>query len=284
MITALALAAAGAFFFDDFSQSRPQELAAQGWLLRTQVGHPGVVGARWDPAALTWVDDPERPGNRWLRLSARTDGTAAGTVQSQICRPQQFLWGTTAARVRFSPRRAGGDPVVQAVFQVSPLRFDYDPLFSELDWEYLPNGGWGSPTTRLFGVAWQTVRLEPWEAHNEQVEHPQELGGQWVQLTVQNTPQGSRWFLNDQALAQHAGRTITRQAMALSLSHWVSPGGLRSGGAVQAEAFDVDWVLHRADAVLQPGEMAAEVEHLRRAGQTRGDTLKATLQAPRCDF
>lgn len=282
MIGALALASA--FFFDDFSQRDRAALQAQGWLLRTQAGHPGVPGARWDPAALELLDDPDQSGNRLLRLHTRTDGTPAGTVQSQLCRPLQFLWGTTSARVRFSPRRDGGDPVVQAVFQVSPLRFDYDPLFSELDWEYLPNGGWGSPATRLFGVAWQTVRLAPWDAHNEQVELPEPLGGRWVQLTVQNTPQGSRWFLDQTELAHHAGRTVTRQRMALALSHWVSPGGLRTGGPTQTEAFDVDWVLHLAEGVHSPAQMQTEVARLRQAHITQGDTLKPAPEAPRCDF
>ncbi len=283
MIASLALAA-GALFFDDFSQTDRDQLTAQGWLLRRQAGHPGVPGARWDPAALELLADPEQPDNRLLRLHTRTDGTPTGTVQSQLCRPQQFLWGSTSARVRFSPRRAGGDPVVQAVFQISPLRFDYDPLFSELDWEYLPNGGWGSPATRLYAIAWQTVRLEPWDAHNEMAERAQDLGGRWLQLTVQNTPQGSRWFVDGQEIAHHAGRTIPRQPMALALSHWVSPGGLRSGGPLQGEFFEVDWVLHEADAVRSPAELAATVAALRARGLARQDSLLPANTAPRCDF
>ncbi|WP_374438802.1 glycoside hydrolase family 16 protein [Inhella sp.] len=283
MIASLALAA-GALFFDDFSQADRDQLAAQGWLLRSSPGHPGVPGARWDPAALELLDDPAQPGNRLLRLHTRTDGTPAGTVQSQLCRPQQQLWGTTSARVRFSSRRLGGDPVVQAVFQVSPLRFDYDPLFSELDWEYLPNGGWGSASTRLYAVAWQTVRLEPWDAHNEMAERADELGGRWLQLTVQNTPAGSRWFVDGQEIARHAGRTIPRQPMALALSHWVSPGGLRSGGPLQGEAFEVDWVIHEAGATRSPAELAATVAALRAQGATRQDTLPPANRPPRCDF
>jgi hypothetical protein len=109
------LALAAALFFDDFSQTDRAQLAAQGWTLREQPGHPGVPGARWAPEGLELLDDPAQPGNRLLRLHARTDGTPAGTVQAQLCRPLQFLWGTTSARVRFSPRVPNGDPVVQAV-------------------------------------------------------------------------------------------------------------------------------------------------------------------------
>ena len=282
MIAQLALAAA--LFFDDFSQTDRAQLAAQGWTLREQPGHPGVPGARWAPEGLELLDDPAQPGNRLLRLHARTDGTPAGTVQAQLCRPLQFLWGTTSARVRFSPRVPNGDPVVQAVFQVSPLRFDYDPLFSELDWEYLPNGGWGSPATRLYGIAWQTVRIEPWDAHNLRVERPEDLGGRWVQLTVQSTPQGSHWLLDGETIAHHAGRTVPRQAMALALSHWVSPGGLVAGGGERSYGFEVDWVLHAADAQRSPAAMAAQVRALRERGLQRLDSLPPTAEAPRCDF
>ena len=282
MIDALALAAA--LFFDDFSQTDRAQLAAQGWTLRTAPGHPGVPGARWAPEGLELVDDPEQPGNRLLRLHARSDGTPAGTLQSQLCRPQQFLWGTTSARLRFSARVPNGDPVVQALFQVSPLRFDYDPLFSELDWEYLPNGGWGGPGTRLYGIAWQTVRIEPWDAHNLMVERPGELGGRWVQLTVQNTPRGSHWWLDGEPLARHAGRTVPRQAMALALSHWVSPGGLLAEGGERSYSFEVDWVLHAAEAQRSPAQMAARVAALRRQGLQRADSMPPAVDAPRCDF
>lgn len=280
-MSALALAAA-LVFFDDFSQRETAQLAAQGWLLRDQAGHPGVPGATWDPAALELIDDPDHKGNRLLRLHARTG--PAGTVQSQLCRPQQFLWGTSSARLRLGPRAEGGDPIVQAFFQVSPLRFDYDPLFSELDWEYLPNGGWGSPQTRLYGIAWQTVRLEPWDAHNRMQEEFADQGGRWLQLTVQATPQGSRWFVDGREIAFHAGRTVPRQAMALAFSHWVSPGGLQVGERERRYHFDVDWVLHARDQQLSPAAVAAQVQRLRKQGVVRRDELPASDQPARCDF
>ncbi|MBB5205635.1 hypothetical protein HNQ51_002962 [Inhella inkyongensis] len=272
-----------ALFFDDFSQPDRAALQRQGWTLREQAGHPGPPGARWATEGLVLQDDPERPGNRLLRLHAHSDGTAAGTVQSQLCRPQQFLWGSTAARVRFSPRVAAGVPRVQAFFQVSPLRFDYDPLFSELDWEYLPNGGWGAPGARLFAVAWQTVRLEPWDAHNQAHEEPLDLSGRWVQLTVQTDAEGSRWFLDGQALARHGGRTVPRQPMALAFSHWISPGGLLPTPQASDAAFEVDWVIHVADVRRSPAELAAQVAELRAQGVAQRDSLPPG-PAPACNF
>jgi hypothetical protein len=288
MAAGVANAAAPALFFDDFNQADAAALTAQGWTLRSASGHPGVDGARWAPEGLSLQDDPTQPGNRLLVLRAATDGRAQGTQQAQLCRPQQFLWGTTSARVRFADAPlsgADGDPVIQAVFQVSPLRFDYDPLFSELDWEYLPNGGWGAPETRLYGIAWQTVRVEPWDAHNLLQEDRRAFGGRWVQLTVQSTPEGSTWFTDGQRLARHAGRTVPRQPMALSFSHWFSPTGLLPASAQPREyAFEVDWVLHVAGASLGPAQMTQRVRQLRARQQSQVDTMPPAAEPARCDF
>jgi Glycosyl hydrolases family 16 len=278
----------GALFFDDFNHADPAALRAQGWTVRNSPGHPGVPGARWDPQGVELTQEPPHSGNGVLRLHASTDGTPGGTRQSQLCRAQQFLWGTTSARVRFSDvplAGADGDPVVQAFFQVSPLRFDYDPLFSELDWEYLPNGGWGSQDTRLFAVAWQTVRIEPWDAHNLAQEIPGTRGGRWHQLTVQATPNGSHWFIDGRAVASHAGRTVPRQAMGVAFSHWFSPTGLQPPSSEQRRyAFEVDWVLHIKDEVLSAAHMARRVRALRQQKVAVRDTLPPATTATRCDF
>ena len=287
MIATLALA--GALFFDDFSQADRQALVQSGWTLRDKVGHPGIVGARWDAEHIELVADPQQPNNRLVRLHAATDGTPEGSYQTQLCRAPQTLWGTTSARIRFSDQPhtgADGDAVIQAFFQVSPLRFDYDPLFSELDWEYLPNGGWGAPETRLYGIAWQTVRLEPWDAHNLSTEVKRSFADRWTQLTVQSTPQGSRWFVDGRQVAWHAGRTVPRQAMSLAFSHWFSPSGLLpvSAGAQRHYSFDVDWVLHLPDQSMSPQAMHQRVQALRRAGVAQQDSLPTTEQPARCDF
>jgi hypothetical protein len=290
---ALALAGLAAhaqgIFFDDFSHADRQALATAGWSLRTAPGHPGVPGASWRADAVSLVDDPARSGNRLLRLTARTDGTPAGTVQAQLCHARKLLEGTYAARVRFSDaptEGADGDPVVQTFYAVAPLRHDFDPEFSEIDWEYLPNGGWGSERTRLYAISWQTVRIEPWQAHNSAHQAFGSHAG-WRTLVMQVAGGKARHFLDGKRLIEHGGRNVPVVPMGLAFNLWFSPAGLLPASA-QARVYeqDVDWVFHARGRALSPAQVDAEVSALRRSGTAHVDTVPAADPplSSRCDF
>lgn len=291
-----ATAQAAGVFFDDFSHADRDALAAAGWTLRSGNGHPGVPGAAWRADAITLVDDPaqlpqqRRPaGNRLLRLTARTDGTPAGTVQAQLCHVRKVLQGTYAARVRFSDapvQGADGDPVIQTFYAVAPLRHDFDPEFSEIDWEYLPNGGWGSERTRLYGISWQTARVEPWQAYNQAHEAFGSHAG-WRLLVMQVAGGRTRHYLDGRLLATHGGRNVPVVPMAISFNLWFSPGGLLPASA-EARVYqqDVDWVFHARGRVLGPAQVLAEVRALRRRGVAHTDSVPAAAPPlpSRCDF
>ncbi|WP_344843099.1 cellulose binding domain-containing protein [Nonomuraea dietziae] len=79
--------------FDDFSYtgSGDPRLAQRGWTVRSSSGGPGVPGATWSPAAVTF------PGGV-LQLESSTDGTGAGTVQTELSTAnRKFFEGTYAA-------------------------------------------------------------------------------------------------------------------------------------------------------------------------------------------
>jgi len=80
---AMAAGTAG-MFFDDFHYADTAALTAGGWKIRDQQGHPGIAHGHWGPGTISLVDDPQAGGQRLLRLSARTDGTAEGTYQAQL--------------------------------------------------------------------------------------------------------------------------------------------------------------------------------------------------------
>jgi hypothetical protein len=276
-------------FFDDFSQADAAALAAQGWAVRTRAGHPGIEGAAWAADAARLVDDPAQPGNRLLRLAARTDGTPQGTAQAQLCHQRKYFEGTYAARVRFSDRPVegpDGDVVVQTFYAVSPLRFDFDPEYSELDWEYLPNGGWGDEKTRLYGVSWQTVALKPWKAHNQSLQVFRALEG-WHVLAMQVAGGHVRWFLDGVQVEQHGGRNYPAVPMSINFNLWFSPGGQLPGVATtRVWQQEVDWVLHARNRVLSPADIDAAVRGLRARGVAHVDTVPAANPplASTCDF
>ncbi|HEY9064780.1 MAG TPA: glycoside hydrolase family 16 protein [Burkholderiaceae bacterium] len=286
---AAALPADRGVFFDDFSAADLAALQRDGWIVREKRGHPGVDGAGWGPGGVALVDDAARAGNRLLRLTASTDGSASGTLQAQVCHARKYLAGTYAARVRFSDapvQGPDGDVVVQTFYAVAPLRFDFDPDYSELDWEYLANGGWGDARTRLYGVTWQTVRIEPWSAHNQPHQEFRSMDG-WHVLVMQVGDGKVRWYIDGALRAEHGGRNYPVVPMALNFSVWFAPGGLLPGvGTRRIYQEDVDWVFHARDRVLDPAQVEAAVAALRRTGTAHLDSVPAgdpPLASP-CDF
>jgi hypothetical protein len=281
--------AAQGLFFDDFSHPDLAAMRAKGWTPRGASGHPGVEGAAWSEEQLQLLDDPAKPGNRLLRLTASTDGTGAGTRQAQLCHARKYLEGTYAARIRFTANPVAGvkgDPIVQTFYTVTPLRFDFDPEFSEMDWEYLPNGGWGSEKPRLYGISWQTVRLDPWQSYNQAHEEFVTLDG-WHLLMTQVARGQVTLFLDGRQIAQHGGRNYPVSPMSINFNLWFSPTGLLPKSELPRRyEQDVDWVFHARNQVLGPAQVEAEIVRLRAAGLAWVDTVPAVepTLGSRCDF
>jgi hypothetical protein len=276
-LTLLAAVAAPAFangeFFDDFSQADIAALRASGWVLREGGGHPGLPGTRFAPGQFSVAGGQ-------LKLRLDTDGTVAGTVQPQLCAARKFLWGTTTARVRLRDT-AAKDTIVQAFYLAGPLKHDFDPDFSEVDFEYLPHGGWGAPGTRLYGVSWQTVRVDPFLPFNSAGQHKGSHDG-WQILTVQVEAGRVRHYANDKLLNEAAGRNVPVKPMAISFSHWLSGGA--TPGAPRSHEFEVDWVLHAQGQTVTPAAMQARAADLQRQGVARRDTVPESGLTSECNI
>ena len=277
--------------FDDFSYAGTDplfQLWRHGWKVRTAQGWPGAASATWSAAAISFVRDPASRKNELLRLTSSTDGTAGGTSEAQICQARKFYEGTYATRVRFEDAPdsgADGDQLVETFYAISPLQAPLDPSYSELDWEYLPNGGWGKSATTLWVTSWATVQLDPWIADNTYATATGSLDG-WHTLVLQVAGRTVGYYLDGVPLASHGGSYYPDVPMSINYNLWFVDGGQLPAGAMRRYHEDVDWVYHQAGAVLSPRAVVAQVAKLRRAHLAFRDTVPAEsppLDSP-CNF
>jgi hypothetical protein len=274
--------------FDDFSYDNTGQMTKNGWILRTEPGWPGVPGAIWKEEGVSLLKDPDQPNNRVLRMTSGTDGTAANTTQTQICHQRKYLEGTYAARVRFTDQPLsgpGGDQLVQSFYTISPLKAPWDPDYSELDWEYLPNGGWGIDGPTLYSTTWETFYPEPnWKKDNVfQTANGSQAG--WHVLVTQVMDQKVRYFIDGKSFAEHGGNYYPEDTMSINFNLWFIRDGMIKSTERRQYHEDIDWVFFQANTALSPAQVEAAVAAQRRSGKFR-DTVPAkapALKSP-CNF
>lgn len=260
--------------FDDFSYSTVDEMSANGWGIRNGSGLPGVTGASFRAENVSFIDYPAQAGNRLLRMTSSTDGTGTNTFQTQICHQRKYFEGTYAARVRFSDvpvSGSDGDQIVETFYTITPYEKPFDPDYSEMDFEYLPNGGWGEATS-MHVTTWETVQIEPWNADNASNSVNESLAG-WHTLVAQVTGGTVRYFVDGKMLAQHGGDYYPDAPMSLNFNLWFIDGGLNGASDVREYQEDIDWVFHEADVLLMPNEIDAKINELRNASVKFQDTV-----------
>jgi hypothetical protein len=274
--------------FDDFNYVSPAELASHGWIVRTEQGWPGVPGASWGNDSISFTGDPEIKDNRLMRMSSSTDGTGANTRQAQICHQRKYLEGTYAARVRFTDEPVAGpngDEIVETFYMISPLKAPMDPEYSEVDFEYLPNGGWKHTGATMFETTWETFSPEPdWKADNVSSNQPGPLGG-WHTLVTQVANEHVQYWIDGKPVADHVGRYYPESMMSIDFNLWFVRTGLIEGTDPRRYDEDVDWVFFSGDA-LTPDRVEAAVAALRRHSVSFRDTVAAPvppLPSP-CNF
>lgn len=282
---AVSSAAQESVLFDDFSHESFESFQRGGWIIRSAVGWPGIEGATWDDA-IAFIDDEQRPGNRLVRMTAKTDGRT--TRQAQICHQRKYLEGTYAARVRFSDAPVfgpDGDQIVQTFYTIAPIKAPLDPDYSEQDFEYLPNGGWGGTDLALHTTTWETFRLEPWEQVSASSSQRGSLDG-WHTLVMQVEKPEVRYFLDGKLIASHGEPYFPEEHMSINFNLWFIREGLIDSKQGRIWQEDVDWVFHAAGRSLSPEAVEQRVSELRAAGVSFRDTVPATspaLASP-CNF
>ncbi|WP_339372095.1 fibronectin type III domain-containing protein [Paenibacillus elgii] len=273
--------------FDDFNYTSSSDsvLTDHQWSVKTGVAGPGPVGGSWSASNITFVTDPDNAANKLLRLTSSTDGTPVGTSQAEILTPMKYFEGTYAARVKFSDTPVSGvdgDGVAQTFFTISNLRYDNDPTYSELDYEYLVNGGWGVSGPTLWTTSWYTYSNNPWSKDNVYNYSNKSYNG-WHTLVLVVKDGQIKYFADGALLATHSGKYYPRANMAIDFNQWFLPEALMSTSGKRSYQLEVDWVYHAKNTELTPVQVEAEVQNYRSQSITHTDNVtpgEIDTQAP----
>ncbi len=204
--------------FDNFHYSGAGDpaLAANGWKVRTGEGGPGVRHS-WSGDGVGFPSVDGAQGGQAMRLRVTTDGTQKGTSQSELQSAKPgFFTGTMAARVYFDDQPVtgrNGDHVNQNFFALS--QDAASSKYSELDYEYMPNGGWGAPGPRLDTTSWRSAK----QGDRTTRDHTQRLKG-WHTMMITAMDGKVTYSVDGRALYTHNGY-FPRERMGIHFSTWL---------------------------------------------------------------
>ena len=272
-------AAPTAILFEDFSYTSKEQLKKNGWILRTEAGWPGVPGATWSEDGVSLHKESTI---QFLRMTSATEGTGATTTQTQICHQRNYFEGTYAARVRFTDAPVsgpGGDQIVESFYTIAPLKAPMDPDYSELDYEYLPNGGWGIDGPTLYATTWETFSPEPnWKKDNVfKTTNGSQAG--WHSLVTQVMNKKVRCFVDGKLFAEHGDEYYPEDTMSINFNLWFIRDGMKNSTERRQYQEDIDWVFFQANTALTPQQVEAAVASLRRSSKGFRDTVPPKVPA-----
>ncbi|NUS05398.1 MAG: glycoside hydrolase family 16 protein, partial [Nonomuraea sp.] len=150
----------------------------------------------------------------------------------------------------------------------APMADDY----SEYDFEYLPNGGWGEPSNILYTTSWETYNPDPWQAVNQHTESRQSYAG-WhdLLLTIDNST--IKYYIDGQLFGTHDAAYLPERPMSINFNQWLIDLAGQTGTTARSYDEKIDYVLHVKDQVLTPAQVTTKINAYRSAGTTFEDTV-----------
>ncbi|MBK1813552.1 discoidin domain-containing protein [Clostridium sp. YIM B02505] len=265
--------------FDDFNYNSSSDgnLATHGWTLRNEVAGPGPSGCKFSPSNISFLADSQNSSNKLMRLTASTNGTGAGTSQAEIYTTnRKYNRGTYAARVRFTDTPISGTDgaeINETFFAISPLEGYRDPSYSELDFEYLANGGWGEGQG-IWTTSWHTYTADPWYKDGSSKFGAGSYAG-WHNLVMNVASDGTTtYFIDGRQFAQDTPYFGPRKLMSINFNLWFITGEGENPLLASTYVQDVDWVYHAKDTVLSPSQVDSAVQNMKASGINFTDTVK----------
>ena len=281
--------------FDDFSYTSNAQLANNGWRLRTWSGGPGLANGTWSDNNISFVADPASPTNKYMRLKAGTNvngntiannnATTGGVSQAEVARVEQiYKNGTWAARMYFNDAPSvgpDGDTVIQTFFGLTDYIEGAEP-YSEIDFEYLPNGGWwtGSATPSMWSG---TYRIVDWsDESNHGVTRTQGSLQGWHTLVMQVQDGHIAFYIDGIYQTSFSGSVAPDYPMYLMFQIWFSNDcfdaacnlrGYINNSNYREYYEDVDWVYFEKNNLVSPSLVTQKVANLRAAGTTFVQTV-----------
>ncbi|GAA0621199.1 cellulose binding domain-containing protein [Streptomyces crystallinus] len=275
-----AAAAPEGVLFDDFHYSGPGDpaLASNGWRVRTDGGGPGIRG--------TWsannVSFPAVPGGKRdggaaegdaagqaLQLRVTSDGTKGGTRQAELQRAEpDFFTGTVAARVYFSDKPTsgrGGDHINESFFTISSIGKAEKQSYSELDYEYMPNGGWGAPGPRLDTTSWRSGKQGDRTTRTQKLS----LRG-WHTMVITAVNGTVTYSVDGRKLFSHGGTYFPRERMGIHFSAWLVDLPFKGKRTWDMK---VDWLYVKAGQAVSGAEAVKAAADYSAAGSSYVNTL-----------
>lgn len=243
-------------FFDDFNytSSTDSNLLNFGWSPRSGGGGPGI--GTWDPTHITFIPDPANSSNELMQMTATTSGTASTSIQTEILTPFKFLHGTFAARVKFEDgpdSGPDGDQLYQTFFTISP--YNKRP-YSEIDFEYLPNGFGSTLTPHFFFTLWETT-------HKRVSTNTGASYAGWHTLVVDDADGVNTHFYVDGTLVASFSTYYPTALMAIDFNQWFPTGSLVNSSTPRTWVEQIDWVYHAKDTLLTTAQVEANVANYR---------------------